>query len=222
MNLVTEYFTEINDDESKFISQLKVPVAKVDLDMDCILVKMNDISKASKIQLRRIISEHSEGIIILCSYNLKVLAFSTGIRVIHAFNLIDWKHSMKGLSYKLTLLKKVNSGECLSFYYNGGLVNLRWSNICCIKGSGNYCRIYAHGKKAFLVTMRIKEIREKISEEDMFFDVNRSYIVNINRIAAVRKQSVTFRSTPKYVLKMGYRSAKKVKDELLWINDKSI
>jgi len=183
---------------------------------------MKDTSQNSKLELRKIIAEHPGKLIILCTYNVKVLVFSTGLPVFHAFNLMDWNHSMKGFRYKLTLLKKADNGEGLMFYYNGGMVNLKFDNISFIKGSGNYCRIFAHEKRSFLVTMRIKEIREKIGEAEMLIDVNRSIIVNINRIAAVKKQSVIFRGTPKYVLKMGYRSVKKVRDELLWNNDEAI
>jgi len=219
MEVITKYFTEKNKRESSFLSGLKNIIKKSKVEKDCIVVKVDDITNHSKVKLRKIIADHSDGLIILCTYNPKVLIFSAGIPVFHGCDLSDWRHGMKGLKFKLTLLKRRINDEVLMFYHDGDTINLKLNNISCIKGSGSYCRIYAHEKKCYLVTMRIKEIREKIGDVNMLFDVNRSIIVNINRIAAVKKQSVIFRGTPKYVLKMGYRSVKKVRDELLWNND---
>lgn len=205
-------------DDEEFVSTVQRIFDIFKSKQDAILFKMDKISKHEKIKLRRLISQNPTDLIILCTFNPKVLAFSTGARIFHAINLLDWQHSLQGLKYKLKLMNSSDSEEAFPVYYNGQTISFIHSDICCIKGSGNYCHFYVHDKKDHLVTIRIKEVREKLQASDIFLDVNRSLIVNINRVASVGKDFITFRSQPKYKLKLGYRSVKKVKDELIWNN----
>ncbi len=205
-------------EDKQVVRDLKKLLSKRNMNRDFILFKMDNTKKEAKINLRRVISKNPDCLLILCSFNPKVLAFSSGARVFHSVNLLDWKYSLRGLQYKLNLLRPADEIETIPIYYNDKTINIKHTNICCIKGSGNYCYFYVHDQKEFLVTMRIKEVREKLEDSDMFFDVNRSIIVNINRVASISKQSISFRSRPKYMLNLGYRSIKRVKDELLWNN----
>lgn len=216
MNISTKYLESFQDED--FIRSVKKILGAYRVNNDVTLFKMDKVSSEAKLKLRRTISQNPTDLLILCTFNPKVLSFSSGARIFHAINLLDWKHSIQGLKYKLNLINTQNSDGGFPIYTDGRTVNLKLSDICCIKGSGNYCHFYVHGRKEHLVTIRIKEVREKLEKYDTFFDVNRSLIININRVAAIGKESIAFRSQPKYKLKLGYRSVKKVKDELLWNN----
>lgn len=207
-----------NQYDSEFKHSIEKLFNASSLNYDLILFKMDRVSRENKIMLRKLISKEPDALILICSFNPKVLGFSTGVPIFHAINLLDWEHSLRGLKYRLKLMQVERPKPSLPIYYDQKTINLPFEDICCIKGSGNYCHIYVHEQQEYVVTSRIKEIRSNLEASDLFVDINRSLVINMNRVATIGKDAVTFKSKPKYKLYLGYRSLKKVRDTLLWSN----
>lgn len=68
-------------------------------------------------------------------------------------------------------------------------VRIDFSDICYIKGYGEYLQIFVDGSSSPLVTLSsFASIRERLS--DKFLQVHRSYIVNMDRIQRVERSRI--------------------------------
>lgn len=84
-------------------------------------------------------------------------------------------------------------------------VRIMLSEIDFVKSSGNYVEIHSHNKKR-LVKRTLKDIESKLDTD--FFQVHRSYIVNIKRVERVGGSSLLIGQTEIPIIKQR-------KDELL-------
>jgi len=75
----------------------------------------------------------------------------------------------------------------------GKLVRLNNDEICYVESMGDYVRFVTHDKK-YLVYSTIKKLEDKIDQE-MFFRISRSHIVNLRKIEDIRDNSVYVNGT---------------------------
>jgi len=73
------------------------------------------------------------------------------------------------------------------------LIKIEYAGILYIESKGDYIRINTE-KKNFTVHTTIKKIKEKLPPE-MFFQVHRSYIINIKKIVDIEDNSVLIEKT---------------------------
>src|SRR5690606_18316938 len=69
------------------------------------------------------------------------------------------------------------------------LVKIALADILFIEGMADYIKIYIKDRKKVVARMTMKEIAEKLPEDD-FIRVNRSAIIPLNRIESVRSKTV--------------------------------
>ncbi len=66
--------------------------------------------------------------------------------------------------------------------FEGKVVFVNTDDISYCKSDGNYTEIYLHNGKKYVVSKKLKEIEQSISNND-FFRVHNSYLVNLNTVS---------------------------------------
>lgn len=83
-------------------------------------------------------------------------------------------NQIKGEPYKVKLT------------YNGKIVFYHPDEILYSEGDGNYSWVYFEKKNKILITKKLKQLEEDLTEP-LFYRVHNSYIINLNKIKAYNK-----------------------------------
>lgn len=92
------------------------------------------------------------------------------------------EHQLKDY-FEEILIKKVSEKDNvkkITLNCDGKLMFLIPDDIIYCESDGNYSTIFMESKKKILVTMKLKQLEEKLPDD--FFRIHNSYIINLNKV----------------------------------------
>lgn len=120
------------------------------------------------------------------AYNLNAIDY-----LLNPFDLKRFIQSVNKVNdfYKFRSKTTNNEEKYLQVRSEYSLIKIAFTEITYIETLDDYIKIHLHGKKPILTLMSMKNVLEKLPEQE-FIRVHRSYIVPINRIESVRGKTI--------------------------------
>lgn len=193
--------------------------AKLDDDKTIGFIQLNKLETEDRIHLRRMMSEKVDFIVIVSSDPaIAQFAWKTGVFhflefpfTISQLKLLKQKYEERKATSKV-VNKKIRLG------YTGGYDFIPLSEINIILGQGDYITLYRQTIKAKTYTYRISRLDQVLEQQYNFIKLTKSIIININNVAQIAGNKVSFTGNGTTSLELSPRAIKTLKDELLWIN----
>lgn len=194
-------------------------VAKFDDVKTLGFIQLNKLETKERILLRRMMSEKIDYIVIVSSdptiaqfaWKIGIFYFIEFPFTIGQLKVLKQKYEEKEMESK-QINKKIRLG------YTGGFDFVSLNEINMIHGQGDYLTLYSQTIKSKTYTYRIIKIEKALVHQHNFIKLTKSIIININNVAQITGNKVSFTGKGTTSLELSPRAIKTLKDELLWIN----
>lgn len=187
---------------------------------DFLFIKMNSLNIDNRWIIRKAINNNPNGFIVLISNFKEIARFAWRI---NAFYFIEFPLSISQimrLQYKITNETKNKSfNPKLRMNFKGGFKIIDPSNINIIKGQGSYCDFYFNNEKSEVFTARINSLANIFIQTPFMARINKSLIINLNNLTRIQNGIAYFKGDNKIKLAVSETSIKKIRNELLWLNE---
>jgi DNA-binding LytR/AlgR family response regulator len=154
---------------------------------------------------------------IVLSPNDSIATFSYKIGAFHFLKSRISPIQLNLLKYKMLTYEEKKNGEAIIFKSkNNGIQVTPVKDIACFNGKGDYCDFRFLDGSSYLDTRRIGEILSKINWHPYLFKLNKSVVININKVSKISGNIVFFTNSI-VKLHLSPNAISEVKKRLLWL-----
>ncbi len=198
-------------------SSLDPIVNKQDINFHFLEISFLDLK--TRILLRKISNETDGENIIIISKLDSVATFAYKIGAFHFLKSDLTSSHLSMLKYKIAHHKNNSFGDNLIFKSkNDGILIASIKNIAFFTGKGDYCDFRFLDGSTYLDSHRISEIVLKINGHPDLFRLNKSVVINVNKVSKIMGNIIYF-SNSTVRLQLSTKAISELKKRLLWLNE---
>lgn len=189
------------------------------IDYELVWLFLEDTSPNCRKRLRATLRNHESLNIILVSPDEEVgnLAWKSNV---YSFLWIKdndifpyYTYLLERLSHKI---KYKPISRKIKIKYQGGVDIFLADDICYAVGDGNYTVLYLATGVKKTITLKLKNLNDKISGLPQFSRIGKSFVVNLEKIKSIKGDSILFNAEKGLKLNLSPLYKRRLIKELLW------